>query len=177
MFGDFIYKYPEDGYMILTNEDRRQAISRLEPFFNKFKQIAMLGNIIYLGYSFEDQLVFELLSDLAFSWKRLPWKGYAISPNEPSKEKLQHLSKFNVEWVEGDVSKLVIELKKHFGNIPKSHTMENKMMILDNIGFARAPGLPRSCETESIRSSPASVTVKPFSSVYSCPSEFQTVTL
>ena len=135
LFGDYSYKYPEDGYMVLTNEDRRQSVTRLEPFFKLFKELAMSGNIIYLGYSFIDRLVFELLSDLSFSWKQIPWKGYAISPNMPLAQQLKQLNDFNVSWIEVDVNSFVIELKKEFGNNPTSYTTEKKLMILNNIGF------------------------------------------
>ena len=135
LFGDYNYKYPYDGFMVLTSEDRRHAMSRLEPFFKLFKELAMTGNVIYLGYSFEDNLVFELLSDLSYSWKEKPWKGYAINPNAPSYEKMSDLEEFNVEWIKGDLELFVQELKKEFGEIPVSYVTEENLLILNNIGF------------------------------------------
>ena len=135
IFGDCDYEYPRDGYMVLNQTDRRQAIFRLQPFFKLFKELAMAGNIVYLGYSFEDNLVFNILADLEFSWKRKPWNGYAISPNPPSESELKKLEKYNVKWVEGDVESFVKTLKSQTGSIPTSYPIENKLMILDNIGI------------------------------------------
>jgi len=136
LFGDIEKQYPNEGYMILTRSDRRHAITRITTFYNLYKDLAMSGNIIYLGYSFKDELVFDLLADLQYSIKQFPWKGFAIMPSEPSKEVKKKLTKYDITWVQGDISSFVKELKKAYTNIPTSYVVDDKTLIFkDNISI------------------------------------------
>ncbi|MFH2110857.1 MAG: SIR2 family protein, partial [Candidatus Bathyarchaeota archaeon] len=135
LFGDVNKEYPEEGHMILTRSDRRHSISRIYYFYKLFKDLAISGNMIYLGYSFNDNLVLDLLADLQYSLKKIPWKGYAIIPKQPSSDILKKFEKYNIEWVEGTVDQFVKELEQVFTNKPISYIMEDKTIILKNRGL------------------------------------------
>jgi len=132
LFGDIDKSYPEEGYMILTRSDRRHAIGRISTFYNLYKDLAMTGNIVYIGYSFKDELIFDLLADLHHSVKKFPWKGYAIMPNEPTTEIINKLMKYNITWVKGDVASFSKQLKNEFTNIPNSYVIDEKILLLHN---------------------------------------------
>ena len=133
LFGDVYKNYLEEGFMVLTNTDRRQVFSRLNYFYKLFHELCMSGNIIYLGYSFEDNIVFDLLSDLKYSVKEFPWKGYVIIRTPPTEDVKNKFKLYNIEWIEGSVDSFVKELKKVFNEIPISYPIEKKSLIMDNL--------------------------------------------
>jgi len=150
LFGDCDVSYPDDGYMILTNNDRGQAVTRLDPFFKLFRDLALTGNIIYLGYSFKDQLVYHLLFDLESSWKQTPWIGYAISRSEPKDDKKKYFEKYNLKWVEGDFESFVQALIKVHGKNPISYEQKINLMILNNYGINISRETSLNCRSKYI---------------------------
>jgi hypothetical protein len=120
LFGDINVPYSQDGHMVLTNSDRRRAYSRQAAYLKLFRDLARTGNVVYLGYSFEDELVFDILHDLIFESRTFPHRGFAIMPNEPNEETQKKLARHNIEWVKGTLDDFVLEAKKVFGEIPKS---------------------------------------------------------
>jgi tetratricopeptide (TPR) repeat protein len=147
LLGDIAFFYPHEGHMILTNTDRRRAYSRQAEFFRLFGDLARSGIVVYLGYSFEDELVFDILSDMLFETKNFPHRGFAIIPNKPSEQVLQGLKKCNIEWVEGTLEKFVVECKRTFGEIPKSCSVSiypikvhGKIIDLDRATFSNIRG-------------------------------------
>ena len=66
LFGDVTKSAPDQGYMVLNNTDRRRAYSRQKNLFKLFGSLARSGIIVYLGYSFDDELVFDILEDMLF---------------------------------------------------------------------------------------------------------------
>ena len=133
LFGDMNKEWPEEGHMVFTRSDRRIAMFRIIKFCNFAQDLMMTSNIIYIGYSFKDDLIFDLLTEIRLSQKKVPWKGYAILPNEPSKEINDKMLRYGIEWVKGDVKGFVSKLEKFFTNIPISYAPLKKTLILDNI--------------------------------------------
>jgi hypothetical protein len=120
LFGDVSIPYSRDGHMVLTNSDRRRAYSRQAIYLKLFTDLARTGNIVYIGYSFEDELVLDILHDLVYESRTFPHRGFAVTPHPPSEEVAKKLSKNNIEWVQGTLEDFVNEAKKVFGEIPKS---------------------------------------------------------
>lgn len=123
IFGDMSISYRNEGHMVLTDKDRRRTYARQANFFELFGDFARSGNIIYLGYSFKDELVFDVLEDMLHELKGFPHKGYAITPEKPSDSFLQKMNNLNIEWISGTLEEFVKEARKVFGEIPKSCTI------------------------------------------------------
>lgn len=136
LFGDMNIAYPQEGHMILTEGDRRYETSRLIHFINLFKDLCMSGNIIYLGYSFKDNLVLDILKDIKRTMPDIPWNGYMIKRTQINDKKIKKsLSDFNIEWIQGDVESFVKELKKIFTSHPDSFINKDKTVVLNNTGL------------------------------------------
>jgi GTPase SAR1 family protein len=135
LFGSINKQYKEKGYMILTNSDRRYATLRIIKLYNVIKDIIMSSNIIYLGYSFIDDIVFDILKDIKNNTDKSIMNGYAIMPHKPSEHILKLFTQFNIEWVQGDVETFTKELKTEFSEIPKSFSLARKSLSFENIGF------------------------------------------
>jgi GTPase SAR1 family protein len=120
VFGDMAFSYPQEGHMVLKNSDRRRAYTRQANFFSLFRDLAKSGIIVYMGYSFGDELVFDLLEDMLYKARAFPHRGFAIIPNAPSKENLEKMKKCNIEWIQGTLREFIDEAKKIFGEIPQS---------------------------------------------------------
>jgi len=123
LFGDMSKNYPEKGSMVLTNSDRRRAYIIQSKYFNMFKALAKSGTFIYLGYSFVDDLVFEILEDLTYEISGFTHKGYAIIPDEPNPDVIKKMDKYNIEWVKGGLNDFILEAKKRFEDIPVSFSI------------------------------------------------------
>ena len=55
---------------------------------------------------------------------RTAWPGYAICPNQPSKEMLEDMERCGIKWVKGTLTEFVDECKKALGEIPQSLVLE-----------------------------------------------------
>ena len=106
--------------MVLSTSDLFSESERRTNFFKKFRTLAISGHIIYLGYSFKDDLVFLLLSHMKKVLQTFPWKGFAIIPDEPDTETKKKLESVGITWVKGTLDDFVKSTKKIFGDTPKS---------------------------------------------------------
>lgn len=120
LLGDINYAFPNEGWMVLSSTDLKLAFGRRSMFFKMFHNLASSGHIVYLGYSFEDNLVFDLLQEMRFVLKVLPWKGFAISRSEPSQNVLEKMEKLGITWVKGTLKEFVDAAKVVFGETPTS---------------------------------------------------------
>jgi GTPase SAR1 family protein len=120
LLGDVNYNYPNNGWMVLSNKDLRYAFERYSKFFQLFRNLSSTGQIIYLGYSFNDNLVFELLQSMRYTLKTIPWKSYAITPNEPTVEIKKRMESFGITWVKGTLNEFIVSAQKIFGPTPIS---------------------------------------------------------
>ena len=120
LLGDCQYTYPQEGWMVLSTSDLFSESERRANFFKKFRTLAMSGHIIYLGYSFKDDLVFLLLSHMKKVLQNYPWKGYAIMHSQPSDEIIKKLDSVGITWVNGTVEEFVNAAQKVYGEKPNS---------------------------------------------------------
>lgn len=133
ILGDVKYQYPNNGWMVLTQRDLRYAYERRTKFIQLFRNLSTSGHIIYLGYSFKDNLVFDFLNEMKHILKRLPWKGFTISPNKPDEKILKRLHKFGITWVKGTLEELNSEARRKLGDIPFSAPSLVKNFTIHNI--------------------------------------------
>ncbi|MCL5877549.1 MAG: SIR2 family protein [Candidatus Bathyarchaeota archaeon] len=130
LLGDYQYSYPQGGWMVLSNSDLISDSERRTNFFKQFRTLAVSGHIIYLGYSFNDDLVFLLLSHMRKVLHNYSWTGYAIMPHEPTETVAKKLTSVGITWVKGDLEIFVNETKKVFGDKPKSAPVDVGTMVI-----------------------------------------------
>jgi hypothetical protein len=124
LLGDVKYSFSEGGWMVLSESDLFSASERRTVFFNHFRNLAKTGHIIYMGYSFKDNLVFRLLNHMKTVLGKFPWKGFAITPSEPDEKTRRKLKAIGITWIKGDLKEFVIKAKEVFGEIPKSSPVQ-----------------------------------------------------
>jgi len=124
LLGDVRYSYNQGGWMVLSESDLFSSGERRTSFFNQFRNLAASGHVIYIGYSFNDNLIFKLLYQMKTVLGRFPWKGFAISPNKPDANTIKKLGAIGIDWVQGDLHEFILTCKKVFGEIPKSSPLE-----------------------------------------------------
>lgn len=135
LFGDVVIKYPDDGCMVLTETDRRQAYSNQSEMYKRFHDISTTGSIVYIGYSFKDSLVFDILADMRRILRGVSWPGYAIMPHQPSPDILEKMRQSKIEVIVGTADEFINECKKVHSTIPKSaqievhHTLIHRLLL------------------------------------------------
>ena len=82
LMGDTKYNFPVGGWMVLRTSDLSLGAGRRKRFFEVFRELALSGHLVYIGYSFEDGLVLQLLQEMHYILRELPWKGFAITPDK-----------------------------------------------------------------------------------------------
>ncbi|MCW4025688.1 MAG: SIR2 family protein [Candidatus Bathyarchaeota archaeon] len=120
LLGDINYTFAHGGWMVLSSNDLKIAFDRRSIFFKMFHSLSSSGSIIYLGYSFKDNLVFDLLQEMRFVLKAIPWKSYAIMPDKPDEPVLKKMEKLGITWVKGSVEDFVKTAVSIFGLVPVS---------------------------------------------------------
>jgi len=111
LLGDCQYSYSQGGWMVLSASDLFSESERRTNFFKRFRTLAISGHIIYIGYSFKDDLVFLLLSHMKKVLQGFPWKGFAIIPDEPDSETKKKLESVGITWVKGTLEDFVKSAK------------------------------------------------------------------
>ena len=131
IFGDLKKSYPDEGSMVLTRTDRRQAGSNQANLIKNFMDILSSANMIYIGYSFDDDLVIDVLNDIK-RYGRKYLKGYAIVRDQSRIEAktLKRLKNFDIEIIEGTIEEFIKECKLLFGDVPESPVLEKPSIQL-----------------------------------------------
>jgi hypothetical protein len=157
LLGDCQYSYPIGGWMVLSTNDLITEAERRANFFRKFRALSLSGHIIYLGYSFKDNLVFMILSHMRRVLQNYSWTGYAVMPEEPSPVIMEKLKSVGITWVKGDVKSFVDAAKKVFGENPSSVcsdvgtvVVHGQTIELDRSVFSNIRGKFRLLDEEAI---------------------------
>jgi hypothetical protein len=120
LMGDVNYNFPNGGWPVLTHRDMGLSNSRRSKFITLFRNLSSTGHMVYIGYSFKDNLVFDVLHEMKYLLGEIPWKGFAIMPNEPGQKTKEKLQRYGIEWVRGTLDEFIMESKKRFGEKPAS---------------------------------------------------------
>ena len=108
IFGSIDISYKEEGFPVLSSTDFTTSFLRRSDYYNIFKDCIMRGPIVFLGYSFDDDLIFTLLTEIKESLGAdVTWTSYAISPNEPSESNQRLFTKFNIVHIKGTFESFV----------------------------------------------------------------------
>ena len=115
IFGSIDTPYGDEGYPILSRTDYITSFLSRNSYYKILSDCIRKGPLVFLGYSFEDNLVFDLIDELQqVEGKDIIRTSYAISPNKPS-EKVQRLFvKYNIIHIEGTFEDFVSSAHKEF---------------------------------------------------------------
>ncbi|MGV9170910.1 MAG: SIR2 family protein [Promethearchaeia archaeon] len=133
LMGDTKSRYPNGGWPVLTSRDLKWVYSRQTQFIELFRNLSSTGHIIYLGYSFDDEIVFDILRDMKHVLKQFPWRGYAITPRKPGEYILKRMEEYGIAWVQGNLKEFIKVSKTHFGSVPTSAPSLIKKFRIHNI--------------------------------------------
>ncbi|MFH1249496.1 MAG: SIR2 family protein [bacterium] len=81
----------ESGNMVLSRSDYHKALIRRRKYFKILFDFLKSGPIVFIGYSFCDRIVFDVLYDIKEIWgeDRLPW-SYALFDKLPATSEKQN---------------------------------------------------------------------------------------
>lgn len=83
----------DTGYMVLSRADYNRALIRRRKFLELLSDFIKTGTIVFIGYSFSDRVVFDIIDDLIsiYGKDRVPW-SFALFPTlPPSDQKTQYM--------------------------------------------------------------------------------------
>ena len=65
----------ETGYMVLSRADYNRALIRRRKYSDLLSDFVKTGTMVFVGYSFEDCLVLDIMDELIeiYVRERLPW--------------------------------------------------------------------------------------------------------
>lgn len=120
MFGDVSRSYPAAGWMVLNSSDRNIVAPVRSEFYKVFFNLASSGSFLYLGYSFQDNIVLELLREMRHFLNTFPWSGFTILPSDPSPQIARKLQDVGITIIQGDLVQFVQAASRVLGSIPIS---------------------------------------------------------
>ncbi len=92
LMGSMTATETETGQMVLSRGDYHRALLRRRKFLELLSDFVKTGTMIFVGYSFEDRLVLDIIDDLIdmHGKERLPW-SYALFERLESDEKTRYM--------------------------------------------------------------------------------------
>ena len=103
LMGSLHVPYGQKGSMVLTPSDLTSAREERPQIFNTLASHAANLSFLFVGYSFDDNLFFEILAKLRKEIGIPKHSYYALFRGEPSKEKRYLLEQYNVEIIVDDL--------------------------------------------------------------------------
>jgi tetratricopeptide (TPR) repeat protein len=117
IFGSIDAPYGEEGYPILSRTDHSTSFLRRNSYYKILSDCIRKGPIIFLGYSFEDNLVFDIMDELQqVVGPDIIRPSYAISPNKPSIKIQKLFSKYKIFHITGTFEDFVSSAYSEFKN-------------------------------------------------------------
>jgi tetratricopeptide (TPR) repeat protein len=83
----------ESGHMVLSRADYNRALIRRRKYLELLSDFVKTGTIVFIGYSFGDRLVLDIIDDLIeiYGIDRLPWSYALFEQLQQIDEKMQHM--------------------------------------------------------------------------------------
>lgn len=112
LFGSIDSKGKDDGRPIITRQQYNTSIQR-NAYYKLLEDCLMYGPIIFIGYSFQDDLIFDMMAELqetmGYDIKR---PSYAIMPHKPNDKTLKSFHRYKINYVEGTLSSFAERVSK-----------------------------------------------------------------
>ncbi|MDP2682320.1 MAG: SIR2 family protein [Deltaproteobacteria bacterium] len=119
----------ESGRMVLSRADYNHALIRRRKYLELLSDFVKSGTTIFMGYSFGDRLVLDIIDDLIeiYGKDRLPWSYALFDQLQPMDEKTQHMFS----------SRKIIPLEYGFDNffkfLDKNHQIPAEKYVAKNV--------------------------------------------
>lgn len=112
IFGSIDISYGNQGNPILTRTDYTTSYSRRESYYKILAECIREGPVIFLGYSFEDNLVYSMLSELQQTvGPEILKTSYAIFPEDLSEHKKRFFTKNKVIHIKGTFEDFITKIR------------------------------------------------------------------
>jgi len=113
MFGSIDAPYSEEGYPILSRTDYNTSFISRNSYYKILGDCIRQGPIVFLGYSFEDGLVFDIMAELQeVIGPDIIRPSFAISPNKPSIDVQRSFAKYKIIHIDGTLEQFVSSANK-----------------------------------------------------------------
>ena len=115
MLGSIDAPYGDEGYPILSRTDYITSFLSRNSYYKILSDCIRKGPLVFLGYSFEDNLVFDLMDEMQqVVGKDIIRTSYAISPNNPSEKVRRLFAKYDIIHVKGTFEDFISSAHKEF---------------------------------------------------------------
>ncbi|MFX0139216.1 MAG: SIR2 family protein [Candidatus Hodarchaeota archaeon] len=93
IMGSITASEAESGHMVLSRADNRRALIRRREYLRLLSDFIKTGTTIFIGYSFRDRLVLDIIDDLIeiYGIDRLPWSYAFFDKINKMDEKIQYM--------------------------------------------------------------------------------------
>ncbi|ODS40482.1 hypothetical protein BEH94_06660 [Candidatus Altiarchaeales archaeon WOR_SM1_SCG] len=112
LMGSLDIPYGQPGSMVLDSGDLTVAMVERSKIFDILASHAANVSFLFIGYSFDDNLFFQILDKLIKEIGSPKNTYYAIFKEAPDEEKTYLLGRRNVEWIVADLDSFAKELSK-----------------------------------------------------------------
>lgn len=112
----------EDGEMVLSKTDFHQAIQKRNHYLKLLSDIIKNGTVLYLGYSFKDKIVTDIIKDLKriHGVDKLPWCYWLSKDDIPTDEKSRYFfSNHKILPIKSSIENFLEALSEHYASAKK----------------------------------------------------------
>jgi hypothetical protein len=108
IFGSIDSEYGDEGNPVLTQTDLKKSYEFRRVYYNYLNDFIRYGPVLFIGYSFKDRLIFDLMSEIQDTIGVDAIRpSYAILPNEPNEKTMRLFKKYNINYVKGTLEEFV----------------------------------------------------------------------
>ncbi|MDE4908194.1 SIR2 family protein [Methanogenium marinum] len=124
------------GYPILSRTDSNISFSNRDFFYNILSDCIRQGPIIFIGYSFEDHLVFDLMAELYRTNKPdIIRESFAIIPSQPSPKVQRFFDQYNIKTIKATCEEFVDLVYPMFKDKPFKFTQCDNTIHIRGMPF------------------------------------------
>lgn len=112
----------DDGEMVLSRSDFHLAIQKRNHYLKLLSDIIKNGTVLYMGYSFRDRIVTDIIKDLRkiHGSEKLPWCYWLTKDPIPTDEKTTYFFSNNkIIPIQSSIEDFLSELDKFYVSSPK----------------------------------------------------------
>jgi len=129
LMGSCNIDYGREGQMVLTPGDYIRAREERARIFDRLERHVANRSFLFLGYSFEDNLLIDIIRKLKNLIGNPPNKFYALFKSEPTEAKAYRLKKMNIEIIVADIKDFSTQLFERTNQLMKTDFSTRRVVI------------------------------------------------
>lgn len=129
LMGSCNIEYGREGQMVLTPGDYIQAREERARIFDRLERHVANRSFLFIGYSFEDDLLIDIIRKLKNLIGDPPNKFYALFRSEPTEVKAYRLKQMNIEVIVADIKDFSTQLFKRTNQLIKTDFSTRRVAI------------------------------------------------